>query len=244
MLRKIISSIPNTITLCNLLSGFLACICAFSFDTTVAGSMTGMVAAWWLIALAALFDFCDGAAARLLHAYSPLGAELDSLSDLVSFGVAPALLLYNILQAMPVAPCIPFLTLLIPAMGALRLAKFNIDDSQTTEFKGLPIPANAIFWIGASALLAGCTCPEIPLWAQIFIAAVIIGVSLLMVCNMRMFSLKIKNFGLRQNFLRYLLIVATICLITICGVPGLAYAIILYVILSAVAPAINSTSTK
>ena len=92
--------------------------------------------------------FFDGAAARLLHAPSPLGKELDSLADLVSFGVAPAMLLYNILLVWSQSWWIPYVSLIIPVMGALRLAKFNLDDSQSTTFKGLPIPANAIFWIG------------------------------------------------------------------------------------------------
>ncbi len=135
MLRRIITSVPNFLTCCNLLSGCLACICAFSFnhDIEQLGGLNGRQLAWILVGLAAVFDFFDGAAARWLNAPSPLGKELDSLADLVSFGVAPSLLLYNILQVWTDSWWIPFVALFIPAMGALRLAKFNIDDSQATE---------------------------------------------------------------------------------------------------------------
>lgn len=96
--------------------------------------------------------FCDGFAARLLHAYSSLGKELDSLCDLVSFGVGPSLLIFNCMTETSATPWLAWMVFLIPVCGALRLARFNVDDRQTTSFIGLPIPANAIFWIGYSAL--------------------------------------------------------------------------------------------
>jgi len=161
--------------------------------------------------------FFDGAAARWLHAPSPLGKELDSLADLVSFGVAPSMLLYNILSVWTGSWWIPFVALFIPAMGALRLAKFNLDDSQATEFKGLPIPANAIFWIGATAWMqshAGEWMHAHVYWGNLIVSAVIIIVALLMVSDMRMFSLKLKNFRIGDNLLRYILIVAAV---GVCG---------------------------
>ena len=153
MIRRIITSVPNALTCCNLLCGALACIFAFSAYRVFPElcGLNGRQIVWILIGAAAFFDGFDGAAARLLHAPSPLGKELDSLADLVSFGVAPAMLLYNILVVWTCSWWIPYVSLFIPAMGALRLAKFNLDDSQSTTFKGLPIPANAIFWIGATA---------------------------------------------------------------------------------------------
>ena len=133
MLRRIITSVPNTLTCMNLLCGALACIFAFSaFDRF--GAFRGEQIVWMLIGGAAVFDFFDGAAARLLNAPSPLGKELDSLSDLVSFGMAPAMLLYNILTDWSHSAWIPYISLIIPVMGALRLAKFNLDDSQSTTF--------------------------------------------------------------------------------------------------------------
>lgn len=242
MFRKIITSVPNTLTLCNLISGCLACICSFSFDTdvlTIFGTpINGRQLAWILVGLAAVFDFFDGAAARWLHAPSPLGKELDSLADLVSFGVAPSMLLYNNLQIWTGSAWIPFVALFIPAMGALRLAKFNLDDSQTTEFKGLPIPANAIFWIGATAWMQSHGTEWMHAhvyWGNLIICCVVLAVALLMVSNMRMFSLKLKNFRIGDNLLRYILIIAAIVFVAIFGVEGFAYTIILYFILSAFA---------
>lgn len=240
MLRRIITSVPNFLTCCNLLSGCLACICAFSFnhDIEQLGGLNGRQLAWILVGLASVFDFFDGAAARWLNAPSPLGKELDSLADLVSFGVAPSLLLYNILQVWTDSWWIPFVALFIPAMGALRLAKFNIDDSQATEFKGLPIPANAIFWIGATAWMQSHAQEWIKshvYWGNLIVSVVIIGVALMMVMDMRMFSLKLKNFRIGENLFRYLLLIGAAIFVGVFGVEGFAYTIILYFVLSVLA---------
>lgn len=235
MIRRIITSVPNFLTCCNLLSGCLACICAFSFDDTVLWGINGRQMAWIMVGVAAVFDFFDGAAARLLHAPSPLGKELDSLADLVSFGVAPSMLLYNILQVWTGSWWVPFVALFIPAMGALRLAKFNLDDSQATEFKGLPIPANAIFWIGATAWMQshGLEWMHQHVYlGNVLVSAVIIGVALMMVSNMRMFSLKLKNFRIGDNLMRYILLLGAVVFVAGFGVEGFAYTIILYVVLA------------
>lgn len=247
MFRRIITSVPNFLTCCNLLSGCLACICAFSFEDNVVGALNGRQLAWILVGMAAVFDFFDGAAARLLHAPSPLGKELDSLADLVSFGVAPAMLLYNNLQFWTGSWWIPFVALFIPAMGALRLAKFNLDSTQATEFKGMPIPANAIFWIGATAWMQSHGLEWMHqhiYWGNLIVCAVIISVALLMVSDMRMFSLKLKNFRIGENLERYILIIAAILFVAIWGVEGFAYTIILYFILSATADAKRRRQSK
>ena len=229
MLRKIISCIPNTITLLNLLSGCAAIIFAFSHND-VFGPMTGQQWAYVMIGAAALFDFLDGASARALRAYSAIGKELDSLSDLVSFGVAPAVLLLNVMLEHSLHPWLCYASLFIPAMGALRLAKFNVDTTQTTSFRGLPIPANAIFWIGACAAINSYGYP-----GDIIMSAGVIVMSLLMVLTgLKMFSLKFKNFSLRENLRRYIIIMAAILFVVFCGVPGLAWTIILYVLMSLV----------
>ena len=249
MIRRIITSVPNTLTCCNLLCGALACIFAFSASDVFPGlwDLNGRQIVWILIGGAAFFDFFDGAAARLLHAPSPLGKELDSLADLVSFGVAPSMLLYNILQVWTGSWWIPFVALFIPAMGALRLAKFNLDESQATEFKGLPIPANAIFWIGATAWMQSHGLEWMHAhvyWGNLIVSAVIIGVALLMVSNMRMFSLKLKNFRIGDNFMRYLLLIGAAIFVGVSGVEGFAYTIILYFALSAFNPYIEKTQDK
>lgn len=223
MWRLIKSQIPNTITCCNLLSGCLAIIFAFNCNESF-GSLTGREWAYIAIAAAALFDFCDGAMARLLKAYSAIGKELDSLADLVSFGVAPALLMFNLVDNYA-----RWTALLIAAFGALRLARFNVDDRQTTTFIGLPIPANAIFWIGYSSWIMH---HGIPAGWSVIVTVVL--VSLLMVCDLQMFSLKFKNFDWRENFSRYVILLAALFFVVCHGVEGLMWTIILYILISAV----------
>lgn len=237
MLRKIVTSVPNLLTCCNLLCGALACIFSFSayqiFPDLL--GLSGRQIVWILIGAAAVFDFFDGAAARWLHAPSPLGKELDSLADLVSFGMAPAMLMYNILTVWAASWWIPYVALIIPVMGALRLAKFNLDDSQTTTFKGLPIPANAIFWIGATAWMQSHAKEWIAAHiylGNLIVSVAIIGVALLMVTDIPMFSLKLKNFRIGENLLRYILIIAAAVFVGMFGVEGFAYTIILYFVLS------------
>lgn len=226
MAGRITRCIPNTITLCNLLSGCVAVFLSFHLGEYYCG-LSALAWTWIATGAAALFDFCDGASARLLGAYSELGKQLDSLSDLVSFGVAPGMLVLNIMAQYAEHPWLAVFALMIPAMGALRLAKFNIDDSQATTFRGLPIPANAIFWIGLSAWIVEYGYPS----TGIMIAVVAL-ISLLMVANTRMFSLKFHNFDWRENFRRYVLIFAAILFILFQGASGLMWTIVLYICIS------------
>ena len=225
-MNAIRNNIPNAITSLNLLFGSMACIAAFSCDETLCCGMKGYQWAFVMIALSAVADFLDGLVARLLHAVSAIGKELDSLADLVSFGLAPALILYNLMVAHE-AGSWAMATVLLPVFGALRLARFNVDTNQATTFTGLPIPANAIFWIGFTAWYAQ---HEVNLW---IVLALIVLLSLLMVCPLRMFSLKMHNLSsLKQNWAQYLQVVATVAAVIILGLPGLAVAIALYVLLS------------
>ena len=225
-MNAIRNNIPNAITSLNLLCGCMACIMAFNCYDPVCGGLQGYQCAFIMIASSALADFLDGLVARLLHAVSAIGAELDSLADLVSFGLAPALILYNMMLGQGAGHW-ALVALMIPVFGALRLARFNVDTNQTTTFTGLPIPANAIFWIGFTAWYAA---HPVPLW----IVLIIIGtLSYLMVCNLRMFSLKMHNLSsLRENWAQYLQVVATVAFVLLMGLPGLAAAISLYVLLS------------
>ena len=226
-MKAIRNNIPNAITSLNLLFGCLACIAAFHCSDTMCGTdLKGYQWAFIFIALAAVADFFDGLVARLIHAVSNIGAELDSLADLVSFGLAPALVLYNIMLQQGAGHW-ALVALLLPVFGAIRLARFNVDTNQTTTFTGLPIPANAIFWIGFTSWYA--TYPT-PLWMVIVL---IVALSLLMVCNLRMFSLKMHNLSsLKQNWAQYLQVVATVAFLALMGLKGLAPAIMLYVLLS------------
>lgn len=231
IVNSIRNNIPNAITCCNLLSGALACIAAFHAFEPWWWGWQGYEVAFVLIAAAAVFDFFDGFAARLLHAVSPLGKELDSLSDAVSFGLAPAMVLYNMLVAKaPHAEWLAYMAMLIPAFGALRLAKFNVSTNQTTTFTGLPIPANAIFWIGFTNFYVEHHA-DMPLWV---VAVAVVALSLLMVCGLRMFSLKLHNLNLKENYKQYLLVVAFVAFVALCGISGLAWAMLFYIALSAV----------
>ncbi|MEG1545608.1 MAG: CDP-diacylglycerol--serine O-phosphatidyltransferase, partial [Tannerellaceae bacterium] len=183
--------IPNTITCLNLVSGCVASVMALEGNLELA--------AYWII-IAAVFDFFDGFAARLLKAYSPIGKELDSLADVVSFGVAPGMVVFWLLgQACTALPFgslnvyIPYLAFVIPAFSGLRLAKFNVDERQTTSFIGLPVPAHALLWaaVGCSVL------PIVHANEELFVSVVVVlsvVTSLLLVSEVPMFSLKIKSF--------------------------------------------------
>ncbi len=229
MIKRLIKIIPSTITCMNLLSGTLACILAFRLEETMLWGLTGMYWAFIWIGLASVFDFMDGAMARLLHAYSDIGKELDSLSDLVSFGVAPSLLLFNAIDSLGGSTVVAYCSLFIAVMGALRLARFNVDTRQTTSFIGLPIPANALLWVG---ILSWMELHQYP-GNVVMIILILVG-GLMMVSNIPMFSLKFKNFRLRQNFWRYLLVVATAVFVLVDGVPGLAWTVLFYILLSVV----------
>ena len=225
-MNAIVKNIPNSITCLNLLSGCFACIFAFQGQYDWVALCIG---------LSALFDFLDGMAARLLHAYSPLGKELDSLADLLSFALAPGLMVMHLMAYNSTFHGMAeyqswwaLSALLIPVFSALRLAKFNIDTRQTTSFIGLPVPANALFWIGICQAVLRM---ESPVCGYAIVALVIIF-SLLLVSEIPMFSLKFKNLKWKENYLRYLIIaVAAICLISL-GLAGLAATIGLYIVLS------------
>ena len=192
--------------------------------------MQGYQVAFVLIALAAVFDFFDGFTARLLHAVSPLGKELDSLSDAVSFGLAPGMVLYNMLVQYAPESGVAYIAMLIPVFGALRLAKFNVSTDQSTTFTGLPIPANAIFWIGFTNFYAEHHA-DVPV---LVVAVLVVALSLLMVCNLRMFSLKLHSLSVKENHKQYLLVLAFVICVGFCGVTGLAWAMLFYIVLSAV----------
>lgn len=225
-MNAIVKNIPNSITCLNLLSGCFACIFAFQGQYDWVALCIG---------LSALFDFLDGMAARLLHAYSPLGKELDSLADLISFGLAPGLMVMHLMAYNSTFHGMAeyqswwaLSALLIPVFSALRLAKFNIDTRQTTSFIGLPVPANALFWIGICQAVLHMASPV----CGYAIVVLVIIFSLLLVSEIPMFSLKFKNLKWKENYLRYLIIaVAAICLISL-GLAGLAATIGLYIVLS------------
>lgn len=223
--------IPNFLTSMNVLSGCIACVMAFN------GNYLWVVI--WVI-IAAIFDFFDGFSARILKSYSPMGKELDSLADMVSFGLAPALVVFRLLSdnnpldiPLEIKEVIPYISFLLVIFSALRLAKFNIDERQTTSFIGLPTPANALFWI---SLCYGISSKDE--LSQLFcfypIIILIVIFSLLMTSEIPMFSLKIKSLRFKGNELRYLLILF-MCITTFYwGILGISAGIVFYVILSVI----------
>lgn len=230
ILQSTRNNAPNAVTCCNLLSGALACVAAFHAFEPWWWGLQGYQVAFVLIALATVFDFFDGFTARLLHAVSPLGKELDSLSDAVSFGLAPGMVLYNMLVQYEPESGVAYIAMLIPVFGALRLAKFNVSTDQSTTFTGLPIPANAIFWIGFTNFYAEHHA-DVPV---LVVAVLVVALSLLMVCNLRMFSLKLHSLSVKENYKQYLLVLAFVLCVGFCGVTGLAWAMLFYIVLSAV----------
>jgi len=231
--------IPNIITSLNLVSGFVAIIFAANGD---------VVTASWLILAAMIFDFLDGFSARLLKAYSAIGKELDSLADVISFGVAPGLIIYNLLNdSLSInAPIFvnsdglkTILLMIIPSMmplcGALRLAVFNIDSTQATTFKGLPIPANALAVI--SVVIAGHNSQSLLLnsftGSPFLLILLTIILSLLMVSRIPLLSLKVANLKFKGNEGRYILVGLVFIIFAVFRVNAFPLIIPLYIIASA-----------
>jgi CDP-diacylglycerol--serine O-phosphatidyltransferase len=216
--------IPNTITCCNLISGCIATYFAFSGDYRTA---------LLFIIIGAVFDFFDGMVARLLHVSSPIGKELDSLADDITFGFAPAAIIFSYLSALTANSQWPiaFLAFIMAAFSALRLAKFNLDERQALGFIGLPTPANALFW---GALIGGLHGNHVYFegmeWC--IIAGLLISCFLL-VCELPMFALKFKTWGWKGNEIKYIFLLTCIPMLFF-GIFGLAAIIAWYVILSVV----------
>jgi CDP-diacylglycerol---serine O-phosphatidyltransferase len=185
--------IPNFITCLNLFSGCIAVLLAFK------GNYEG---AFIAIMLSAVFDFFDGFASRLLKAYSPMGKELDSLADMISFGMAPGAIVFSLLSKTTICEWLPYVAFLIPIFSGLRLAKFNIDDRQTTSFIGLPVPANAIFWAGMVFSFSPL------LLDNIWLLLILIGLfCYFLISEIPMFSLKFKNLAWKDNQTQFLFLI-------------------------------------
>ncbi len=228
--------IPNFITTLNLFSGCIGIILALQYRIDYAA---------YFIAIAALFDFLDGLVARILHVKSEIGKELDSLADVVSFGVLPGIIIYQLMANSPNTPAagsyisiFSLIALIIPVLSAVRLAKFNLDTRQTTSFIGLPVPANALF-LGSLPLIkmqAGFS--DSLSWLTVFtdnyyvLALLAIGMSLLLVSEIPLISLKFKNLKFSDNkpqFILVLIAAISFILITFTAIPLI---ILTYILLS------------
>ena len=218
-------NIPNIITCLNLISGCIATYWAFQGDYRMA---------LLFIVIGAVLDFFDGMVARLLHVSSPIGKELDSLADDITFGFAPSAIIFSYLSALTANSQWPiaFLAFIMAAFSALRLAKFNLDERQALGFIGLPTPANALFW---GALIGGLHGNEIYFEGMEW--CIIVGIlisSYLLISEIPMFALKFKTWGWKGNEIKYIFLLTCIPMLLFLGIFGLAAVIAWYVILSAV----------
>ena len=202
--------IPNIITCCNLICGCIAVGAAFQNPLPV-----NYFWAIVFILLGAIFDFFDGMVARALGVSSPIGKELDSLADVVTFGVAPSAMLFSLFQEVqypeflePLRSFMPYTAFILAAFSALRLAKFNIDTRQTSSFIGLPTPANALFWASLVAGLGGWI-KELN-YGWLLMLGLIAIFSYLLVSEIPMFSLKFKSLRWRSNKVRYIFLIFVI----------------------------------
>ena len=214
--------IPNFLTCCNLLCGCLGIFLAFHGDI-----FSAIVLIW----AALIFDFLDGFVARLLKVSSPIGKELDSLADMVTFGVLPGFLLLAWMREMDLGPYLPFIAFLVPVFSALRLAKFNIDERQTSEFIGLPTPASTLF-ISSLYFLQ-----DTPLDIFVYpyaLPVVSVVMSLLLVAEIPMFSLKVSSMSWKGNELRIIFLLLSISLLAFFQLAALSPIILLYILLSIV----------
>jgi len=240
-ITKMFFWVPNAITAMNLVCGSLSVF--FAVDGQLGWASVFIFAA-------AVFDFFDGFSARLLKAYSAIGKELDSLADLVSFGLAPAAIIFTMLELTMFgknqliqeidAPwskwIVLFTSLLIPVAGAFRLAKFNTDDRQSEQFLGMPIPANAIFFASLGLILElGTKQSIIPIILNKYtILSSVFICSFLMVSELPMFNLKFKNLKLKENALRYFFLGITLLMLIFLQIYALPLIIIWYVLLSGI----------
>ena len=224
--------IPNIITCCNLLCGCIAATFVLigepRYDLALAFIIGG-----------AVFDFFDGFAARLLHVSSPIGKELDSLADDITFGLAPGAIVYALIKGIPeptnvewLNAALPYAAFLISAFSALRLAKFNLDERQTTQFIGLPTPANTLFW--ASLALGSHEWIQQNTFSIWLLLAGVLLSSLLLISEIPMFALKFKSFGWKGNSLRYTFIIFSAIMLALLGWIGFAWVIVLYIVVSVV----------
>ena len=212
--------IPNFLTCCNLICGCLGII-ALIEDQNIPVA--------YFVWGACIFDFFDGFAARILRISSPIGKELDSLADVISFGALPALFMYEIMVLESPFSFLPYVALLIAVCSALRLAIFNLDETQSDSFKGLPTPANALFLTSLPFLPS-------PVYDFVFspvvLATICVVFSLLLVSRFELFALKFKNFGWSDNKLRFTFLVLSVLLLVILQWAALPFIILSYIALS------------
>jgi CDP-diacylglycerol--serine O-phosphatidyltransferase len=228
---KVLRHLPNALTSANLICGCLGIISVFNYP----------VAAAYFIWAACFFDFLDGFAARLLKVSSPIGKQLDSLADLVSFGVLPAMAMFQWIDANAESGWMPYIAIIIAVFSALRLAKFNIDENQSDSFIGVPTPANALFITSLVFL------PE-TIRVVIFSAPVLIIItvvfSFLMVSPINLIALKFKNFKWSGNEVRFTFLALSVFLLVFLQAGAIPFIILSYIAISLVSGVFSAKKTN
>ena len=228
MANCITRHIPNTVTCCNLICGCIASVMAFQarYDMAII-----------FIIIGAVFDFFDGMLARLFKVSGPLGKVMDSLADDITFGFAPSVIVFSLFKEVhypeflqSIADFIPYTAFLISAFSALRLGKFNIDPRQSTSFIGMPTPANALFW--GSLVVGGHDFLVSESFNALYLLALVILMSYLLIAEIPMFSLKFKNLTWKDNKVSYIFLLVCIPLLIIFRISGFAAIILWYILLS------------
>lgn len=220
--------IPNSVTCLNLFSGCLGIVFAFQGD---------LISASYAIVIAAIFDFFDGMLARVLKAYSDIGKELDSLADMVSFGVLPSVIIYQLFALSPEidfgATWLSYIAFIIAVFSALRLAKFNIDTRQSENFIGLPTPANSLLIASFPLIIADSNTYFAGfILNQWFLVTFSIIMSLLLVAEVPLISLKFKSLNFKENLLRYVLIFSSVLLLLFLKFEAVPFIISIYFLVS------------
>lgn len=215
-------TVPNVITCLNLLSGCMAIIAALRGNFELA---------FYYVIAGAVFDFLDGLAARLTKSYSAVGVQLDSLADMITFGVAPAVVMFSILETTNSGSIYNYLMLLIAVFAALRLAKFNVDTRQHDTFIGLPTPANALFFASIGWIFSHHGTFHVDTWVAV---VMVLAMSFFMISEVPMFSLKLKNLSWRDNKVTFLFLGLSIIALIFFWLAAVPSIIIGYIVLSLV----------
>lgn len=220
--------IPNFLTCCNLLCGCLSVYYSMQMNEAVAAV---------LIFAALVFDFCDGLVARALQAYSDLGKQLDSLADVVSFGVAPAFILVNLFtnhtgNMEPSMQWLKYISFLIPVFAALRLAKFNIDTRQAEMFFGLPTPSTGIFIASLPLVFLTDGILKTFIGNPWILAALTVFLSGMMVAEVPLFSFKAKGNTAGTKRIQLIFLFVSLILVLFYELSAVPVIILLYILLS------------
>lgn len=217
---KILRHLPNALTCGNLLCGCVGILFTLQYSTAFAA---------WFVWAACAFDFFDGFTARILKVSSPIGKELDSLADMVSFGVLPAIMMFQMIDIISPSNFLPYVAFSLAAFSALRLAKFNIDENQTDSFIGLPTPANALFITSLVYLKSPWDTLISIDWLLVLITLIF---SFLLVAPWELFALKFKNYQWVDNKVRFTFIAVSVLLLAVWQAAALPFVILFYILTS------------